>query len=43
MLIENNDLNKIMIPGIRTKKEGERIIGEIETAFNLTPLLRVKK
>ena len=43
ILIENNDLNKIMIPGIRTKKEGQRIIGEIETAFNLTPLLRVKK
>ena len=42
-LISGNNLNKIMIPDIETKIQGEKIIKDIENKFNLKPILKLKK
>jgi hypothetical protein len=42
-LISGNNLNKIMIPDIESKIQGEKIIKDIEKNFNLKPILKLKK
>ena len=42
-LISGNNLNKIMLPDIKTKIQGEKIIKDIENKFNLKPILKLKK
>jgi hypothetical protein len=38
-----NDLNKIIIPGIRNFAQGQRIVSEIESDYHVKPLLKLKK
>ena len=39
-MVRYNTLHRIIMPGIRTQTQGQKIISEIETEFNLQPLLK---
>jgi hypothetical protein len=42
-MISSNDLTKVMIPGIETTLQGKKIIKDIESKFNLKPILKLIK